>query len=90
MANPTYTKEEIEDMRAAVQAFDEAENARIAAERKAFLKPVRDIVCLQSYNTVMTKLVDLGETYADEINLKPHIEALRTIMKVLKDNVEAG
>jgi hypothetical protein len=90
MANPTYTKEEIEDMRAAVQAFDEAEAQRIAAERKAFLKPLRDIVCLQSFNTVLTKLDALEDSYADEENLQPHINAVRTIMAILKSNVEAG
>lgn len=84
--NPT--PEELEEMRAAVEAEDQRIAQEAIAARAAKLAPLRAILDSNGFKTVLNGLRDIrdGGTLSEEPNIAPHLDALVTIMPVLDTN----
>jgi len=77
---PTYTEEQLDEMRVAIAADDARKAAEGQAKRDAYMPPLKALLNSDCYRDTLEALKDLAANHQDDGSLSIHVNALAEIM----------
>ena len=85
---PELTQQQIDEMRAALAAYDAQVAQAKSAQDAEFVAPLKAIINSKAYKAVADQLTALIDTYKDDFYIHAHLNAIVTAMPNLVHEIE--